>query len=374
MNEEEKAYIHWLCQAAGTGNRSFLRSLEAFGTPRELYRLTVRGGLSGKLSGRCKEKAARMEQFTKGYDVAESYERMVKRGIRLVTQKEEAYPKRLLKISDKPYVLYYAGSLPAEGKKAVALVGARECTAYGRYMAAQFGTALARAGVQLVSGMARGIDCVGQESAMKEGGYSVGVLGCGADICYPRENRELYEALLERGGVCSEYPPGVAPRAVFFPPRNRIISGLSDAVLVIEARVKSGTLITVDMALEQGREVYALPGRVTDPLSCGCNRLIRQGAGLLASPEEFLEEFLGEYQGREKCVQTELIFLEGIRGELFSLLDFTPLPIQELQRRYEEKYQKPIALSLLFKEVLELCADGHAGQVAGNYFVKIIKT
>ena len=237
--------------------------MEAFGTPQELYRLTVCGGLSGKLSGRYKEKAARMEQFTKGYDVAEGYERMVKRGIRLVTQKEEAYPKRLLKISDKPYVLYYAGSLPAEGKKAVALVGARECTAYGRYMAAQFGTALARAGVQLVSGMARGIDCVGQESAMKEGGYSVGVLGCGADICYPRENRELYEALLERGGVCSEYPPGVAPRAVFFPPRNRIISGLSDAVLVIEARVKSGTLITVDMALEQGREVYALPGRVT---------------------------------------------------------------------------------------------------------------
>ena len=374
MNEEEKAYIHWLCQAAGTGNRSFLRSLEAFGTLRELYRLTACGGLSRKLSGRCKEKAARMEEFTRHYDVAEGYERMVKRGIRLVTQKEEAYPKRLLKIPDKPYVLYYAGSLPAEEKKAVALVGARECTGYGRYMAAQFGAALARAGVRLVGGMARGIDCIGQNSALQEGGYSVGVLGCGADICYPRENRELYEALLERGGVCSEYPPGVAPRAVFFPPRNRIISGLSDAVLVIEARVKSGTLITVDMALEQGREVYALPGRATDPLSCGCNRLIRQGAGLLASPEEFLEEFLGDYQGGQKCVQTKLVFLEGIRGELLSLLDFTPLPIQELQRRYEEKYQKPIALPLLFKEVLELCADGHAGQVGGSYFVKIIKT
>lgn len=203
----------------------------------------------------------------------------------------------------------------------------------------------------------------------------MGVLGCGVDICYPRENRELYESLVERGGVCSEYPPGVPPRAVFFPPRNRIISGLVDAVLVIEARVKSGTLITVDMALEQGREVYALPGRATDPLSSGCNRLIRQGAGLVSSPEELLEELLGSCPGRERetGVQAELVFLEGIQGEILSLLDCNPLPVQELQRGYEKKFKKSIALPLLFKELLELCAGGYAGQAGTGYFVKIWK-
>lgn len=373
MTEEEKIYIHWLCQAAGTGSRSFLQSLELLGSPREIYRLAVSGRLSEKLSKRWEKKAAQMEAFTKSCDVEDAYGRMVSRGIRLVTQKEEAYPKRLAKIPDKPYVLYYAGSLPPEGKKAVALIGARDCTEYGRYMAGQFGAALARAGVQVVSGLARGVDCIGQNGALQAGGYSMGVLGCGVDICYPKENRELYEALLENGGVCSEYPPGMPPLAVHFPPRNRIISGLSDAVVVVEARVKSGTLITVDMALEQGKEVYALPGRATDPLSSGCNSLIRQGAGLVSSPEELLEELLGSSPGRETCVQTSLVFLEGVQGELLSLLDCNPLSAQELQQRYEEKYKKPILLPLLFKELLELCAGGYAGQVGGSYFVRLFQ-
>ena len=230
----------------------------------------------------------------------------------------------------------------------------------------------------MISGMARGIDGIGQTAALKEGGYSLGVLGCGVDICYPRENKELYEMLLASGGVCSEYPPGTGPRGILFPPRNRIISGLSDAVLVVEAREKSGTLITVDMALEQGREVYALPGRATDPLSGGCNRLIGQGAGLVSSPEEILGEILKEYMGNSVGQKGEkqgsLIFLEGAAGEILSVLDFNPLPAQELQRRYEETYKKTITLQILFKELLELCACGHAGQVGGGYFMRILKT
>ena len=371
MTEEEKIYIHWLCQAAGTGNRRFLQSLELLGTPREIYHLAASGRLTEKLSKRWEKKAAQMEAFAKSCDARGSYEHMIRKGIRLVSQKEEAFPKRLAKIPDTPYVLYYAGSLPPEGKKAVALIGARDCTEYGRYMAGQFGMALAKAGIQVISGLARGIDCMGQNRALREGGYSMGVLGCGVDICYPGENRELYEALLENGGVCSEYPPGAPPKAVHFPPRNRIISGLSDAVLVIEARVKSGTLITVDMALEQGREVYALPGRATDPLSSGCNSLIRQGAGLVSSPGELLEELLGSSPGREACVQTSLPFLEGVQGELLSLLDCNPLSVQQLQQNYEEKYKKPMLLPLLFKELLELCAGGYAGQVGGGYYVRL---
>lgn len=377
--EEEKAYIHWLYQAVGVGSRGFLRSLAPLGTPRELYRLTVSGALTEKLSERFQKKAAQMSEFSRGYDVAGVYGRMRERGISLVTEGEPQFPERLSRIPDKPYALYYAGKLPQEEKKAVALIGARDCTPYGRYMAEQFGAAFAKAGVQVISGMARGIDGMGQNAALREGGYSMGVLGCGVDLCYPRENRELYEALLAVGGVCSEYPPGTEPRAMLFPPRNRIISGLCDAVLVVEAREKSGTLITVDMALEQGREVYALPGRATDPLSGGCNRLIRQGAGLVSSPEELLEELTGERgvpkgNGQKKAVQETLVFLEGVQGELWKILDFNPLPAQELQRRYEEKYGKTIALPVLFKELLELCAGGHAGQVGGGYFMRAVKT
>ena len=377
VTEEETAYIHWLYQAVGVGSRGFLRSLATLGTPRELYRLTVSGALSEKVSERYEKKVAKMSEFSRGYDVAGMYGRMRERGIFLVTEDEPQFPERLSRIPDKPYALYFAGRLPQAEKRAVAVIGARECTAYGRYMAEQFGAAFAKAGIQVISGMARGIDGIGQTAALKEGGYSLGVLGCGVDICYPGENRELYETLLAAGGICSEYPPGTEPRAVLFPPRNRIISGLCDAVLVVEAREKSGTLITVDMALEQGREVYALPGRATDPLSGGCNRLIRQGAGLASSPEEVLEELMGGagrglFAGSKgKAVQGRLVFLEGVQGELWEILDFNPLPAQELQRRYEEKYGKTVALPILFKELLELCAGGYAGQVGGRYFMRI---
>lgn len=377
VTEEEKAYIHWLYQAVGVGSRGFLRSLATLGTPRELYRLTVSGALSEKVSERYEKKVAKMSEFSRGYDVAGMYGRMRERGIFLVTEDEPQFPERLSRIPDKPYALYFAGRLPQAEKRAVAVIGARECTAYGRYMAEQFGAAFAKAGIQVISGMARGIDGIGQTAALKEGGYSLGVLGCGVDICYPGENRELYETLLAAGGICSEYAPGTEPRAVLFPPRNRIISGLCDAVLVVEAREKSGTLITVDMALEQGREVYALPGRATDPLSGGCNRLIRQGAGLASSPEEVLEELMGGagrglFAGSKgKAVQGRLVFLEGVQGELWEILDFNPLPAQELQRRYEEKYGKTVALPILFKELLELCAGGYAGQVGGRYFMRI---
>ena len=150
--------------------------------------------------------------------------------------------------------------------------------------------------------------------------------------------------------------------------------------MVIEAREKSGTLITVDMALEQGREVYALPGRATDPLSGGCNRLIRQGAGLVSSPEELLEEILGPDEGRAAgaggrgtAIQTTLAFLEGTLGELLAVLDFKPLPVQEIQCKYTEKYGKTIAFPELYQTLLELCAQGYAGQAGGGYFVKKLK-
>ena len=226
-------------------------------------------------------------------------EELAREGIGFVSALEKGFPKKLREIPDPPFGLYYKGSMPSEEEPAAAIIGARLASGYGREQARRFGRQIGARGIAVISGMARGIDGISQKAALDAGGKSYAVLGCGVDICYPEENRELYERLQQEGGVLSEYPPGMQPVAKLFPPRNRIISGLSDLVLVIEARKKSGTLITVDMALEQGREVYALPGRVSDSLSDGCNRLIRQGAGPATCPEDILEYFFGTVDSQD---------------------------------------------------------------------------
>lgn len=349
-----------------------MRRMEQAGTAREVYEMARAGILEDRLDVRYKEKAQKLQAAARTEDVTGEYERMRERGISLLTLQDTAYPRKLAAVRDAPYVLYYAGRLPEEERGAIALIGTRKCSAYGRAMAGEFGAALAEAGILIVSGMARGIDGIGQWAALQAGGYSLGVFGCGVDICYPSENMPLYERLLAEGGVCSEYPPGTAPRAALFPPRNRIISGLCDGVLVIEAKERSGTLITVDMALEQGREVYALPGRATDALSVGCNRLIRQGAALVTSPEEVLEELQAEPTRSAPaavCVQQSLFLPEGLPGDLLKLLDYTPKPLELLQEAYREAYKTPVTVSRLCHGLLQLCAAGYAGQTAGAYYL-----
>lgn len=220
-------------------------------------------------------------------------EELARAGISFISALEQGFPEKLKEIPDPPFGIYFKGSMPSEKEPAAAIIGARLASGYGKEQARRFGRQIGARGIAVISGMARGIDGISQKAALDAGGKSYAVLGCGVDICYPEENRELYERLQQEGGVLSEYPPGTLPMAKLFPPRNRIISGLADLVLVIEARKRSGTLITVDMALEQGREVYALPGRVSDALSDGCNRLIRQGAGPATCPEDVLEFFFG---------------------------------------------------------------------------------
>lgn len=230
---------------------------------------------------------------------------MPKRGgpskIRFASFDSPLYPEKLTRIPDPPFGIYFIGTLPKEEAPACAVIGARESTIYGREMAGVFARALAEAGVLIISGMARGIDGIAGMTALQAGGYSLAVLGCGADVCYPPQNRELYERLCSEGCVFSEYPPGTRPQARLFPPRNRIISALSDLVLVIEARERSGTLITVDMALEQGKDIYALPGRICDGTSRGCNELIRQGAGIAVSPDAVLQALGRDPSGKEEA-------------------------------------------------------------------------
>ncbi len=371
MTEQDlhKAYMHWLIQASGMGGRGFVRTLLAVAAPEELYELAASGRLADKTGKNYEKKAKLLEESARGFDVAGEYERLRGRGIAFVSAGEEAYPRRLAAIPDAPCALYYVGKLPQDDRKSIALIGARNCTEYGRAMARQFAAELAAAGVQIVSGMARGVDGIGQQAALEAGGYSLGVLGCGVDICYPPENRQLYERLIEQGGICAEYPPGIEPRALLFPPRNRIISGMCDGVLVVEAKERSGTLITVDMALEQGREVYALPGRVTDALSAGCNRLIRQGAALIGSPQELLRE-MGVDGAAPARRQERVPEAGGVRGRVMRLLDYQPRPLEELCRQYGETYGTPLTISELCLELLQLCADGYATQVGGLYAQK----
>lgn len=379
MTKEEldKAYLHWMYRTIGMGNHGLFGQLRALGPPQEIYKMAKEKRLAVRLSERhsqYKKKAALLEASAADCDVIAEYDRMTERGILFAAIGEKEYPAKLAAIPGAPGALYYVGKLPHNDEKTIAVIGARNCSEYGRAMAKQFGEALAEAGVSVISGMARGIDGIAQQAALDADGYSLGVLGCGVDICYPTENRRLYEELIARGGICSEYPPGIEPRAVLFPPRNRIISGLCDGVLVVEAKERSGTLITVDMALEQGREVYALPGRTTDPLSRGCNQLIRQGAELIMSPQELLQELKpklkSDYAGETEYRQQAFPLCDDTGGRLLQILDYQPINIENIQRKYADAYDSHISVSNLCHELLNLCADGLAGQVSGGYYVR----
>lgn len=371
--ELNKAYLHWIYQTIGMGNHGLFGHLRSLGPPQEIYEMAKERRLAVRLSDRhsqYKKKASLLEASAANHDVIAEYGRMAERGILFAAIGEKEYPAKLAAIPGAPGALYYVGKLPQNDEKTIAVIGARNCSEYGRAMAKQFGAVLAEAGVSIISGMARGIDGIAQQAALDAGGYSLGVLGCGVDICYPAENRRLYEELIVQGGICSEYPPGIEPRAVLFPPRNRIISGLCDGVLVVEAKERSGTLITVDMALEQGREVYALPGRTTDPLSRGCNKLIRQGAELIMSPQELLQDLLPDYPDLAECRQQKLPLHDDTRGRLLRILDYQPINIENIQRKYADAYDSHISVSNLCHELLNLCADGLAGQVSGGYYVR----
>ena len=226
-------------------------------------------------------------------EMERDYRKLIRQDIHFSFIGDSEYPNRLRFIADAPFGIFYKGRLPDDSKPVVSVIGARECSEYGRRCAEIYGKTLAEYGVQIISGMARGIDGISQQAALDGGGASFGILGCGVDVCYPKENRLLYDQLIKNGGVISEFSPGTEAKSNFFPMRNRIISGLADILLVVEARKKSGTYITVCQALEQGREIYAVPGRITDGLSDGCNRLIAEGAGIAADPQVLLDALCG---------------------------------------------------------------------------------
>lgn len=326
-------------------------------------------------------------------DPAALLKQLEKRGISYYTVFDWNYPERLRKISDVPLALYVMGNLPPAGKMTAAVVGARKHSYYGEKQTKIFARILANEQIGVISGMAKGIDSIAQMTAVECGGASYAVLGCGVDVCYPPESRRLYDRLKECGGIISEYPPGTQPKAGLFPMRNRIISGLSDILLVMEARQRSGTLITVDMALEQGKEIWALPGRCDDVLSYGCNRLIAQGCGMLTGEKEFVEELellKQKYERRNRGkTLTNIVSVEkaecddkriAVGGDetlgkteqnVLSVLDYQPMSLGSIYEKMTNQKDSGISLPQVSAALVELCIKGLARQINGSWYIRV---
>ena len=283
-------YWLWLATRPGCSVRFCHGVLEQFGTPEAVWQ-AGREELSHLPHINASRLGALMEKDL-------TYPRRIERdcrrlGIQMLHLQDPSYPEPLRQIADPPLVLYVRGTLPDfTGQLSISIVGTRSCTEYGLHAARYFAGNLAQQGCIIVSGMALGIDGAANRAALEAGGITVAVLGSGVDVCYPWEHKKLMEQILRHGAVISEYPPGTEPKGWHFPVRNRIITGLSRGTLVVEAPKRSGALISADLALEQGRDVFAVPGDINRASCAGCNRLIRQGAAELAQePSDILAHY-----------------------------------------------------------------------------------
>ncbi len=282
----------WLALAHIFPNKAVLcrRLIERFTTPENIFASSFEDLCS--VDGITPAMAWEIESFRHpSADVEEEIRKINDAGIKLIHLNHQDYPERLKNIYAPPLYFYMNGTLTPEDNNALAIVGTRSPTPYGRKVSEMLASELTSAGFTIVSGMARGIDSTAHRSALKTGGRTIAVLGCGADIAYPRENKNLMHEIIGNGAVISEFPMGTWPDKKNFPQRNRIISGLSMGVIVVEAAEKSGSLITARFAMDQGREVFSVPGNINSPSSRGTNHLIQQGAKAITNVNDILEEF-----------------------------------------------------------------------------------
>ncbi len=297
---------------------------------------------------------------------ARQLEILAQRNARLLTYWDEDYPTLLKKIPDPPALLYMAGELPSSEQSLLAVVGTRAPTQYGKLVVEKLTAELAARGFTIVSGLARGIDTIAHRTALKSGGRTLAVLGSGLDVMYPAENEKLAQEIVTSGAVLSEYPFGAKPDAVNFPRRNRIISGLSLGVLVIEAGLESGAMITANLALEHNREVFAVPGSIMSMKSAGPHQLIREGAKLVHSVDDVLEELLGQldFFGRQRTEEKPAPELEEKSKRIYDLLSHEGLHIDELIRKtgLSSAEMMTLLLELEFKNLVK--------QLPGKFFVK----
>lgn len=358
MNEND-FYWYWFANISGIGVKTQKKLLGYFANPSDIYN-APESEVQKFLTPKQQEAFLTSKNQTR---IENSIHKLEERGICFFHRESPEYPERLAQLYDPPNLLYYIGRLPDFSKPILAMVGSRRATIYGRKMAREFAKNLAQRGIQIVSGMAAGVDASSHMGALDAKGYTLGVLGGGIDTIYPVENFNLYQKVYETGGVISEYNLGVMPKKGTFPMRNRIISGISDGVFVTEAGKRSGSLITADQGLDQGKDIFALPGRITDHLSQGCNYLISQGAVLVRSPEDIAEVLIKEGENVNKKKKTgknpeitneeKKKFLKNKKEEkIYSLIDevcpvtfefllknsgFSPFELQHILMKFELK-------------------------------------
>ena len=340
------------------------RLLSVFGSPENIFRAgrAELRGVEGVGEGRTRSICG----FNEWDKIQDEIDKAEQHNIQIITIYNKAYPESLKRIHGAPFVLYLQGALTGPDKYAVAIVGSRNSTQYGMQVAEKMAYKLAASGLTVVSGMARGIDTAAHKGALRAGGRTIAVLGSGVDVPYPASNRGLMNAIAPRGAVMSEFPLGTQPKRENFPKRNRIISALSLGVIVIEATLDSGSLITVGYALEQGKDVFAVPGNITSGTSSGTNNLIKKGAKLVEKAEEVIDELSPQIKGilREERLGSDAV-TSGLTAEekmLFSHMSDEPRHIDYLIRETEMTTGK--ALSVLLK--LEL--KGIIRQSEGKHF------
>jgi DNA processing protein len=349
----------------GLGNIACKNLLMKFGRPKSIFRASLSDLL--QVEGVRREVAERIvkrEYMSNPAKVQKSIERQ---GARIISCAHPEYPAALREIHDPPALLYVKGKGIPPNLTFIAVVGSRNPTSYGMKASEMIGQGLARRGVGVVSGMARGIDSAAHWGCLEGRGFTLAVLGTGIDVLYPGSNAKLHDKIVEKGAVISEFPPGTPPEPKNFPIRNRIISGLSKAVVVVEATLKSGSLITASLALEQGREVLAVPGSVNSFKSTGCHFLIKQGARLVENADDILDELGLNYNHipkNDSFKEAPPPPLEEDEKKVYDIIGDYPLHIDEIAR--EAKLEPGEASSILMKMELR----GIVRQLPGKMFVR----
>jgi len=333
--ESEDPLFDWLAleRIPRVGPLSIARLIAAFGTPRaameaDAKEIQRRSGLNERLARSVVEFVIPRDEIAREMELLERLE------VTVITRWDPAYPAHLKEIYDPPALLFVRGRISEQDSRAVAVVGTRNPSRYGLEMTERIAKDLACAGVTLVSGLARGIDTACHRVALREGGRTIGVLGCGIDVTYPRENKSLIEEIVQSGAVITEFRPGVPPLATNFFRRNRIVSGLSRGVVVVEAADNSGSLITANHAVDQNRDVFAVPGNVLNLRSRGPHRLLKQGAALTESAQDVLEAL---FSNQGQPVQAQLLAppapndaLPDTARRVLEAMDPDPVPIDFL--------------------------------------------
>ena len=372
---ELEASLSWLALTLtpGIAARLSARLLREYGSPEGVFRAPLTGIEACNVPAPAAQAIFKKQLF---WRAEKELDALRKVGGKLVNWKEPEYPQALLQIYDPPVMLYVRGDAQILNSPSLSIVGTRRPTVYGSQMAERMGRELAARGLTIVSGLARGIDAIAHQGATAVGGRAIGVLGTGIDVCYPKENKKLYEKVLERGAIVSEFPVGSHPAPENFPVRNRIIAGMPLGVIIVEGKQYSGSLITARLAMEFGREVFGVPGNVTQEVSFAPNLLIKQGAKLVTNAEDVIEEL-------PTPVRAALVKAEAVEAEQRNLLLLDGLSdvqrkLYELLSAEESRHIDDIVdtSGLNSSEVLATLFDlemkGIVRQLPGKQFTKVL--